>query len=445
MVDNPLARPDITLTLDADGVIRNAVSAEGLAGEGLSAWLGRPWGETIDPSVEALVRKMIGDIRNSGASSFVKVTQRLPSGREVPMEYTTFSLGEKAGFVAIGKNLQVISDLQSRLQIAQQERERDYWKIREIETRYRMLFDASSEASVLVLVTNQRIVEANVAAIRSLGLLPGSEFFPDLNAHDRQSFEAMLKQVREQGRAPGIALHVPPSLALYSLRASLMKSESGLYYLFQMAPLGPQPTTIAKASFSVDEVIQRLPDGFAIVDMDGTIRRTNHTFLDLVQMGSEGAVVGQTMKRWLSQPGADLGVLMGLVQKHGSVTRMDTMLHGELGADTAVEISAVGNKAAKPDYVGLLLRDTTMRAATDAAPLPAAAPLVETVSATGNFLAQNLTLEQLVKGSTRTIEQNAIVSALEACQGNRTLAARRLGLSRQSLHTKLKKYSLEER
>jgi transcriptional regulator PpsR len=446
MVDTPLARPDITLTLDADGVIQNAVSAEGLAGEGLSAWLGRPWRETIDPAVESLVQKMIRDIRTSGVSSFVKVTQRLPSGREVPMEYTTFSLGEKAGFVAIGKNLQVISDLQSRLQLAQQERERDYWKMREIETRYRMLFDASTEASVLVLVANQRIVEANVAAIKSLGLLPGSEFFPDLDAHDRQSFEAMLEQVREQGRAPGIAFHVPGGKTLYSLRASLMKSESGLYYLFQMAPLGPQPTaSAAKATFSVDDIIQRLPDGFAVVDMDGTIRRVNHTFLDLVHMGSETAVIGQNLKRWLSQPGADLSVLMGLVLKHGSVTRMNTVLQGEFGTDTTVEISAVGNRTAGPDYVGLLLRDTTMRSAADAAaapmpaiPITAAAPVVD-------FLHQDLTLEQLVKASTESIEQSAIVSVLHQCQGNRTVAARRLGLSRQSLHTKLKKYSLEER
>lgn len=55
----------------------------------------------------------------------------------------------------------------------------------------------------------------------------------------------------------------------------------------------------------------------------------------------------------------------------------------------------------------------------------------------------NLTLDQIVKASTEVIERKSIAGALAASGGNRTVAAKRLGLSRQSLHAKLKKYSLD--
>ena len=40
MIDDPQFRPDITLTIDGGGVIRNAVSAEALAGEPIGAVAG---------------------------------------------------------------------------------------------------------------------------------------------------------------------------------------------------------------------------------------------------------------------------------------------------------------------------------------------------------------------------------------------------------------------
>ena len=44
---------------------------------------------------------------------------------------------------------------------AQQAMEQDYWKLREIETRYRLLFDASNEPVLLIGAEDLRVVEAN--------------------------------------------------------------------------------------------------------------------------------------------------------------------------------------------------------------------------------------------------------------------------------------------
>ena len=435
MLASAFAKPDITLTLDADGVIRSVVPSDAFAGEGIDAWRGCSWTDTINRDVDPQVQKMIKDMRLTGASSCFQVKQRLPSGRELPFEYTAVSLGKESGFIAIGRNLQAISDLQARLQLAQQEREREHWRFREIETRYKTLFDASTEPSVVVRVTNLRVVEANAAATKSLGLLPGPQFFPDMSARDGKSFDAMLGKVREHGRAPGIALRLSPSNALWSVRASLMSTDAGAFYLFQMTHLGAAqaPPAVYDAPSS-DSIIQRMPDGFAIMDAHGVIQRANHTFLDLVQAGSEHAVRGENIARWLSHPGADIGLITKLVRQHGGVRLLTTTIYGELGSNTQVEISAVGDKPDQPAYFGLLLRDVTTR-------------LSEGRSETGvgaiDIYAEGFSLEKLVRASTEAIERKAIMAVLELCKGNITNAAKRLGLSRQSLHSKLKKYDVD--
>ncbi|MFC7689779.1 PAS domain-containing protein [Paeniroseomonas aquatica] len=98
--------------------------------------------------------------------------------------------------------------MQARLIAAQQAREQDYWKLREIETRSRLLFDASSEAVLLVRADTLKIVEANPAAIRALGMAPGWEFLREVAPRDQEALQNMLQRARKHGRVPGILIHV---------------------------------------------------------------------------------------------------------------------------------------------------------------------------------------------------------------------------------------------
>ena len=173
-----------------------------------------------------------------------------------------------------------------------------------------------------------------------------------------------------------------------------------------------------------------------VVDRLGAIQRANNAFLDMAQIGAENGIVGQRLNRWLSQPGADLEVLLGLVRQHGAVDMLTTRLRGELGATTDVEISAVGDRDVGSDYFGILIRDVTKRLGEGASP-------GLTVLTANSGEAASQTLEQIVRVSTEAIERHNIALALRQSEGNRTVAARRLGLSRQSLHTKLNKYGFD--
>ena len=432
------AEPDITLILDLDGVIRDASLSNTVSAEASRDWVGRLWAETVGEVGGDAVRRMVEDARAVGVSAFRQITQRFPSGLELPIEYTTVRLGGNAGLIAIGKNLQAVAELQSRLIAAQHAREQDYWKLREIETRSRLLFDASNEAVLLVKAENLRIAEANPAAIRALGLAPGWEFLREIPAREHEPLQAMLSRVRQQGRAPGIMVHIGANREPWLLRASLMTSGPGPVFLLQLAPAGGRPGDPRATRLPIEDMLDRLPDGFVVVDHQGVIRQANRAFLDLVELGAEGSVIGEPLGRWLSHPGANLTVLLANVHRHHSVRMFATTIQGELGTETEVEISAAGNADSKPHYYGMLIRDVSR-----STPLLSGDTHLRTALAAITEQVGRSPLLDLVHQTGAAVERHCIVAALHRVDGNRTAAAELLGLSRQSLYAKLNRYGFD--
>ncbi len=333
-----------------------------------------------------------------------------------------------------------MAELQSRLVAAQQATEREYWKLREVETRYRLLFDASSEAVLMIGGEDLRIVEANPAAARALGLSPGGEFASELTQKEREAFLSMLDRVNAQGRAPGIVLHFGPGLAPWAVRASLMTTEPRRGYVLRIAPAGARPVRSAAELLPLEELIARLPDGFVVIDVEGTILHANAGFLDLVQAGAPGSVRGESLGRWLSQPGADLAVLLAHVQRHRTVRLFQTILFGELGLQTSVEISAAGMGDGKLRFCGMLLRDVSRRVPEREASSPSIQSILESPAQQND----QGSLINVVRAVIETVERRMIREALERSRGNRTVAAEQLGISRQSLHVKLNRYRMKD-
>jgi transcriptional regulator PpsR len=440
-----LAQPDVTILLDKNGVIREVTLSDGGIEDQLNDMIGQQWADTVADVGGDKIRSMFDDARAGRVSSFRQVTQRFPGGRELLLEYATVSLGSAGGFIAIGRNLQAVSDLQSKLIAAQQTMERDYWKLRQIESRYRILFDASTEAVLLVSAGDLRIVEANPAAIRALGIVPqrakgvvGRELLPELGAEDREPVQSALAQARELGRAPGILLHLGVERTPWTVRASLMGAEPGPLYLLQFAQIGTgMPSSDSIADVAVHDLIERLPDAFLVLDQQGVIIRANRAFLDLVQAGTNSQAVGEKLSRWLGRPGADMTVMLATLERHGVIRLFPTRIHGELGIDTEIEISAVTSGDSEPGYIGMMLRDVGRRLA----------PIAET-GASGSLLlpvAEQVgkkTLRKLVKDTVDVVERHYVEAALQMTGGNRSAAAELLGLSRQNLYSKLDRYGL---
>jgi transcriptional regulator PpsR len=429
------AQPDITLMLDMDAVIREVTVSTAISGEGLRSWVGRAWIDTVADVGSDKVRRMVEDARNGGVSAFRQVTQRFPSGLELPIEYTTVRLGGKAGLIAVGKSLQAVSEMQSRLVAAQHAMEQDYWKLREVETRYRLLFDASNEAVLVLRADDLRVVEANPSAIRAFGMVRGWDFLQDMAPSEREPFRAMLGRVREQGKAPGIVAHLGPDRAGWILRASIMNGEPGAVFLLQLSPVAALPDALGQIEPPpLEALLERMPDAFVVLDREGIVRQANRAFVDLVQAGAEGATLGQSLARWLSQPGADMAVLLNTLRRHGTVRLFSTRLRGDLGTPVDVELSAVGDSDADPAFLGVVLRDVSRRLPDETAQ-SAVTPL-------GPYDGKT-PLRKIVEEAVEVVERHYLESALRQADGNRTAAAELLGLSRQSLYTKINRYGLD--
>jgi transcriptional regulator PpsR len=447
MTVNHLAQPDVTIFLDHAGVIRRASLSPAIPDETVDAWVGRPWSDTVEARGSESLRCLVDDARDLGVSAFRQVNQIFPSGLQLPIEYTAVRLGDNAGLVAIGRSLQAVTELQSRLVEAQQTMERDYWKLREVETRYRLLFSSSSDAVILLRANGLSIQDLNPAASRALGSSPGlnrtpigRDFASELLAGERDVFHAMLQRLADQGSAPGILLHLGTDRTAWMVRASRLASEAGLLYLLQLtATQISSPIRQPGDEGFTDALVERLPDGFVVTDQHGLIRWTNPAFLDLVQVPTSTGATQQSLGRWLDRPGADLGVLLATIARLGVVRPFLTRIRGELGADTEVEISAAGDPSSEPASIGVLLRDVGRRL-----------PRRDNDERLGGRLAA-LTgrigkgpLRALVEEAVSVLEQHYIEEALDLTQGNRTATADLLGLSRQSLYVKLKRYGMDQ-
>jgi transcriptional regulator PpsR len=185
------------------------------------------------------------------------------------------------------------------------------------------------------------------------------------------------------------------------------------------------------------KLLDRIPDGFVVIDGEGIVRLANQAFIDLAQAGAAGAVLGRRLDNWLRPPGAGFGTFLTTLRRHGKVRLLTTTLQSDLGTSTDVELSVAGDTDVEPSFLGIILRDVGRRLAQ-----PHAEALQSSLPAL-DPLGGKTSLRGLVQSSVGVLERHYLASALQMADGNRTAAAELLGLSRQSLYTKLNRYGLE--
>ena len=440
------AAADVALILDEHGVIQDVAFGNNELRYGHHDWLGKPWLQTVTIESRPKVEEMLSEAVSSGSAKWRHINHPTADSADLALLYTIVPLSRDAGphrSVAFGRDLRSQVALQQRLVSAQLSMERDYWRLRHVETRYRLLFQVAAEAVLILDATTEKLEEANPAAYKLLGDKARVANWTLTQSLDSLSVPAVLQMfaaLRLRGRADPITVCFTESSDVYNLSGSLFRQENSTHFLVRVTPLKPTASSTESAlTQMLLRVVDNAPDAFVVTDMDGRVLTVNRAFLELTQLASEALVRGEPLQKWLGRSGVDMNVLISNLRQRGTVRLFATTLQGEYGSTAEVEISAVSVTTGDQPCLGFTIRDIGRRLTNEPAltskDLPrSAGQMTELVG--------RVPLRDIVRETTDLIEELCIEAALELTGDNRAAAAEMLGLSRQSLYVKLKRFGV---
>lgn len=444
------AAADVVLVMDADGVIQDAAfSSDELLAQGQAHWVGKPWDQTVTHESRPKVASMLRELGTGKGPKWRHLNQQVGDGGDLPLSYSLIEVqpsgNNPARAIAFGRDLRPQAALQQKLVTAQRAMERDYWQLKHVETRYRLLFQVSSEALLILDANTEKLEDSNPAALNLFGEALGKTGWSLGQSLDKRSHTALsqvFSGLRASGQSEPIEVRLVPSQTEVSVSVSLFRQEQSAHFLLRFKPKGglSEASAASNAKQILTDVMESAPDAFVVTDLSGQVLTANRAFLQLAQVSNEGLVRGESLERWLGRAGVDLSVLISNLRQRDVVRLFATRMRGDYGSTTDVEISAVAVTTGEQRCLGFTIRDVGLRLSNE--------PKVgrELPRSTGQMteLVGRVPLKDIVRETTDLIEQLCIEAALELTGDNRASAAEMLGLSRQSLYVKLRRFGIGE-
>lgn len=428
---------DVTLVLDDTGTILDA-AFDPREFPAVADWVGMNWIETVTDESRPKIMEMLAAARRGEVQHWREVNQSSREG-DVPIRYSVLSVNGGEHRIAFGRDLREAGKLQQRLLQVQQSLERDYLKMRQLEARYRMMFERSTEPVMIVEAATLRIREANPAAHHLMGArsasLPGKKLltFVDKNSHD--GLQALVGAALVSDMVSPARLRIIRGAREVMASITGFTQDRGQFLLVRLTPASDRPAV----DFSpVLDLVEQMPDAFVVANANLEIVTANAAFVELLQAASVDQLRGRHLSESIGRPGIDLDLIEGQIDQHGAARNVATVLR--VGSDVegeAIELSAVRTSGEDAYYafvirpVGRRLRDLP----------PGSHELPRSVEQLTELVGR-MSLKDIVRESTDLIERLCIEAALSYTSDNRASAAEILGLSRQSLYSKLHRYGL---
>lgn len=434
---------DIALILSADEVIRSVlVNPHHRSFGSLNQWEGRALRQVLTVESIAKFGARLLELTAQGGTRAVELNHIDDQSLEFPVRYALHRFAGDGTILMLGRDLRPIAEMQQQLVKAQLALERDYEAQREIDTRYRVLMETTRDAIIVVSMTTGRIVDLNLAAAVLLG---GS----------RQDMVGAAIAQEFEGRRRGEFLESMASLAIADssspLELQARRSHKRLLVVPTVFRAAGERLLMCRLELADvgdaqrDELTENLfglfhegADSVVFADMDGMIRSANEAFLNLTDSASLAAVKGRSFGEFLARGAVDLRVLSDNARRVGQMRMYGTKVNAAYGGQISVEISATYlNDRPQPFFV-FVVRDTSRAEALRRPGLN----VTEDGGRSIMELVGSSTLKDIVAETTDVVEKMCIETAVELTRNNRVAAAEMLGLSRQSLYVKLRKYGL---
>ncbi|MBB4208727.1 transcriptional regulator PpsR [Roseinatronobacter bogoriensis subsp. barguzinensis] len=443
---------DICLVLSPEGRVRAVSSRPGSPTSGIVAgWKDKALSELIDSMSSEKLHQRIEQLSSDVASSasaplrWVELQHVIGQGETLPVRYALHLMHDRRHVLMVGQDQRPTIEMQQMLLNAQIALERDHEVQREIDTRYRLLMDFTNDSIVLVSVGSGLIVDINHNAAlmlsRPRGDLLGrslADFFVD---HTRDSLVSALENPAQTGTAAVLEVEIKSSQRRLQMSGKMFRASGEQLAIVRLTDPGEGAIADEQLTSNLRQLFNHGSDAIVFADRDGNILAASETFLNLTDVPSASAVRGRSLADFLARGTVDLRVLLENARRAGQLRMYATRLNTDFGAQVGVEISATWLDDQFDPVLALVLRNSSsagaVRPDTTGAQDQSMQGVIELVGSS--------TLKDIVSETTDVIERICIETALELTRNNRVAAAEMLGLSRQSLYVKLRKYDLVSR
>lgn len=444
---------DIALLASAEGRILSVLINPNHRTFGqLGHWVGKPLSEVLTVESVAKLDARLVQLAEAGGGGkggrrpvAAELNHRDDGEWEFPVRYSLHRIEPDGSLLMLGRDLRPMAEVQQQLVQAQLALEQDYEAQREMDTRYRVLMEVVDDAVMLVSVGNGRIVDINAAAARMLGgtraEMIGGAVAQEFEGRRRGELLDHLTGLAVDDASAPVELQARRSNRRVMIVPRMFRA--GGERLLMCRIEGPAHRVIVRDDLgeSLARLFHEGVDGIVFTDAEGAIVAANEAFASLADTAGGRAMRGRPLSDFLARGTVDMKVLLDNARRAGRMKLYSTRLLTDFAGHVPVEISATWLDDKAAGSLVLVVRDASRAEAMRRPGVPVAEDGMRSVME----LVGSSSLREIVAETTDVVEKMCIETAVELTRNNRVAAAEMLGLSRQSLYVKLRKYGLLSR
>ncbi len=438
---------DISIVISEAGTVLSVLVNPEHQGFGeVSSWEGRDIRDFLTaesvPKLEAQLERFMVEATDIRA---IELNHSDSDTFGFPVRYTFQAIGPDGAILMLGRDLRPIAEMQQQLVKAQIALERDYETQREYDTRFRVLMDTTSEAFVFVSQTSGRIAEINTAAASLFGgsieELRGSSFAQEFEGRRKTEVVSGLVSIAISDAQQPLELTTRRSRRAVLAKPIAFRAAGERMLIVRLISAEDEESVADDLTENLSALYQEGAEAIVFTDADGSIRSANESFLNLIDAPHLTRIKGRSLGDFFVRGAVDLKVLIENARRIGQMRIYATKLSSEFGSQIAVEISATWLEDQSNPAIVFVIRDTSRA---EAVRKTKAAINDEGVRSVMELVG-SASLKEIVSETNDVVEKMCIETAVELTRNNRVAAAEMLGLSRQSLYVKLRKYGLLNR
>ena len=436
---------DFAFVISSDGEIIQTMTSPFLAPRlDLSSWKGLQFLDTLTKESVPKFEARIAQFKEGQKEVRPVELNHRPTHQqtELPVRYTYHRAAEDGSTLILGSDLRPVAEMQQQLVEAQIALENDYDARREHEIRLKVLMESSDVATVFIALDTGVISSCNSAAEVLLGRsrkeLMDASFAAEFEDEDVTSLIDRMVTAASDVSITAVLANSARGGRSYRLNPTLFRGATSQMLLCKMEPEDSSLEPIDQLATHLVSFFHKGVDPIVFVNMSGQILSANEAFVSVANVTHAQTLSGRSMSDFFSRGSVDLNVILESARRNGKMRLYSTKILNEHGDERPVEISTTQIRTEREPICVLVMRNARR---VEGISTPTSQMSEEEVNSVVELIGSQ-SLKDVVARSTDVVEKMCIETAIGMTSNNRVAAAEMLGLSRQSLYVKLRKYDL---